>query len=83
MPKIVKLVLVIYQFLLNDQSLSELLDSEEVGRVEKPKCGRFDIKVTLINLMIAVYCFQFQNGTLSSFSKYRVSMEEYCPQCEI
>ena len=76
-------MLVIFPFLLNDQSLSELLDSEEVGGVEKPKCGRFDIKVTLINLMIAVHCFQFQIGTLNSFSKYRVSVEEYCPQCEI
>ena len=71
--KIMTLTLYIFPFLLNNQSLSELLHSTEADkRLEKLKCSHFDMKVTLTtHLMAALHCFNFriehcvvfQNGT--------------------
>ena len=41
------------------------------------------MKVTLNHLMIAVYCFQFQNRILSDFSEWYILMNKSHPRCEI
>ena len=52
-----KLGLFIFPFVLNNESLPELLDSQEADeKLEKSKCGHFDMKVTLIHWMIIVHC---------------------------
>ena len=66
MGKIMKDVLFIFPFLLKNLSLSEPLYFKEADkRLGKSKCDRSDVT----HLMITVHHFQFQDRTLSSFSK--------------